>query len=215
MVYYLEITKLKIRNWLKANSYKLLASDGFTLLEAMASIFILLVGITGSLVLVSSGITNLNISKNRLIASNLAQEGLEVVHNIRDNNWLSSASLPWNDWKNASGDDRLIGDGVADSCNPCIGYVSWDSLSLGSSSFELMWNDNASVKHYDGAGTIGDSFSRIITITDNPDAAVPAGNSIKVQSTVGWGGAGSCAAGGINSGKKFCLTLEEWLYKWR
>lgn len=215
MVYYLEITKLKIKNWLKINSYKLTASDGFTLLEAMASIFILLVGITGSLVLVSSGITNLNISKNRVVASNLAQEGLETVHNIRDNNWLASTPRPWNDWKNGVGNDQVVGDGVADACSPCTGYVSWDSVSLASASTDLRWNDSVVIKHYDEAGTMGESFRRIITIADNPDVTVPAGDSVKVQSTVGWGGAGNCTVGGVNSGKKYCLSLEEWLYRWR
>lgn len=190
--------------------------SGFTLLEALTSIFILLVGITGSMVLVSSGITNLNTSKNRLIASNLAQEGLEIVHNIRDDNWLALTPRPWNDWRNPAGNNQLVGDGVADACSPCTGNVFWDSVSLGSAAPSILrWNDSVAIKHYDVAGTMGEIFSRVITITDDPDGSVPVGNSVKVQSTVGWGGAGSCTVGGINSGRKYCLTLEEWLYKWR
>lgn len=190
--------------------------EGFTLLEAMVSIFILLVGVTGSLVLVSSGITNLNVSKNRLIASNLAQEGLEIVHNIRDNNWLNSRKLvtlpSWNDWYGAP-------NGTGSSCaisSPCIGYIWWSSnfiVSGAEPSNFLRWNLNTN--HYAYDGTEGESFSRIITVTDNPDTSIPVNNSVRVQSTVGWGGAGNCIAGGINSGKKYCLTLEEWLYKWR
>ena len=118
---------LELRNYNLEPSVN--SQGGFSMLEAMVSIFILLVGVTGSLVLVSSGITNFNISKNRIIASNLAQEGLEIVHNIRDNNWLASTVRPWNDWRNAGGIDLLVGDGVADACNPCIGYLSWDSVS--------------------------------------------------------------------------------------
>lgn len=189
---------------LRATCYMLYGArreSGFTLLEAMLSIFILLVGITGAMSLVSGGITNLTVSKNRLVAINIAQEGLEIVHNIRDTNWLEGAD--WNDWD---------GDNIGDGCNPFCNYsLSWDSVVLSevAAMQDLVWN--MAVGHYEGGE--GD-IRRIITIDDNPDgdAMTP---DVRARATVGWGGAGTCSIGGVDSGKKYCVQAEEWLYNWR
>jgi len=61
---------------------------GFTLLEVMIAISILTVGIGGSYILISQTLIMASESQNRLIASYLAQEGIELVKNIRDSNWL-------------------------------------------------------------------------------------------------------------------------------
>lgn len=178
--------------------------SGFTLLEAIVSIFIMLVGITGSMTLVFNAIVGLGLAKDRIIATNLAQEGLEVVHNIRDTNWLDSASPAWNDWD---------GDGLADICTPpCTRFILWDSLNLPSVPFDLKWNSFSG--HYDNIGVSEKAFYRMINIVDNPDGN-PLTPDVRVMSTVGWGGEGSCIAGGVPSSRKNCLTLEEVLYDWR
>ncbi|MDD5589743.1 MAG: hypothetical protein PHQ47_01040 [Candidatus Portnoybacteria bacterium] len=43
------------------------------------------------------------LSQDRLVASNLAQEGFEVVRNIRDNNWEAGA-----DWNSGLGQDEYL-----------------------------------------------------------------------------------------------------------
>lgn len=169
------------------------------MLEAMVSIFIMIVGVSGAMTLVSGGILNIGVAEDRLVAINLAQEGLEVMHNIRDTNWLVNPSRPWNDW-DASG--------AADDCSGvCAGYVLWDSatLNMGSSSINLRWNG----AHYDNAGTSGETFTRSIKITDVEDINADGNiDHVKVESTVGWGGSGDCA------GYKYCVVLEERLYNW-
>lgn len=182
---------------------------GFGLLEAMVSMFIMITVITGAMYLVSGGILNIGVAEDRLIAINLAQEGLEVVHNVRDTNWL--AGRGWNRWRNASSDHLSPPDSSgATSCATC--YVLWNSQSLTTSTTirDVRWN--SSTNHYEGGGTAND-FRRIITIASNPDgiAGTP---DVSIKATVGWGGTGSCTEGGINSGRKYCVTLEERLYNW-
>lgn len=63
--------------------------NAFTLLEMMMAIFVLMVGFLGVMSLVQRAMFSTSISSDRLIAAYLAQEGLEIVRNIRDSNWLS------------------------------------------------------------------------------------------------------------------------------
>lgn len=201
----LSIVKKSFAFHLEPGIYNLEA--GFSLLEALVSIFIMLVGITGSMTLVFNGIVGLGLAKDRIIATNLAQEGLEVMHNIRDTNWLNSANPAWNDWD---------GNGVADVCpfppgSICEGFVLWDSFIFNKSPEpgDLRWNVSDNHYNYNSIGATGKSFSRKITIYNNLDGA------IIIQSTVGWGEVGSCSSGGISINRKYCLTLQERLYNWR
>jgi prepilin-type N-terminal cleavage/methylation domain-containing protein len=63
---------------------------GFSLLEVMVAIFILIMGLSSVLVLTTKSISGASRSTSRLIAANLAQEGIEVVKNIRDYNFNGS-----------------------------------------------------------------------------------------------------------------------------
>src|SRR3989344_2728791 len=64
-------------------------NKGMTLIEAIISIFILILGLVP--IFMSITVTNnlAIIIKNDLIASNLAREGIEVVRSIRDANWFN------------------------------------------------------------------------------------------------------------------------------
>jgi len=68
---------------------------GFTLAELLITIFVFTVGILGIYLVVQNSYATLNYAKNRLIAIYLAQEGIEIVRNIRDTNWLEGQS--WDD----------------------------------------------------------------------------------------------------------------------
>ena len=62
--------------------------NSFTLLEAIFAISILVLAITGSLALISRLLSFSPQVQSKLIASYLAQEGIEIVRNIRDTNWI-------------------------------------------------------------------------------------------------------------------------------
>lgn len=57
-------------------------------MESMVVIFIISLGLVGVLSLIMQNIRVEQTNKNMLIASQLAQEGLEIVRNMRDSNWL-------------------------------------------------------------------------------------------------------------------------------
>lgn len=81
---------------------------GFTLLEVIVAVFILTVGVGGSFALIQQTLFAATMAQSRIIAAYLAQEGIEIIRNIRDNNWLEQREsfevppLPlWNDGLNS------------------------------------------------------------------------------------------------------------------
>ena len=73
---------------------------GFTLLEVILAIFVIMVGIAGTLGIIQQGISYTQLSSSRLAANYLAQEGIEIVRNIRDANWLkmrTNSGITWSD----------------------------------------------------------------------------------------------------------------------
>jgi prepilin-type N-terminal cleavage/methylation domain-containing protein len=64
-------------------------SQGFTLVETLIAITILMIAIASPLVIASKGLTAALISRDQMIASLLAQESIEIVKNIRDNNFIN------------------------------------------------------------------------------------------------------------------------------
>jgi len=67
--------------------------NGFTLLEVIITIFIVAIGLVGILSLVNISLKGPALSRDRLIASGLAQEGIEIVRDIRKSN------IEWGDWE--------------------------------------------------------------------------------------------------------------------
>jgi len=69
-------------------------NNGFTIIEVMVSIMVLAVGIVGIYYIVPKLASISAINTNRFIAAQLAREGLEIIKNLRDSNWLGEAD--WN-----------------------------------------------------------------------------------------------------------------------
>ena len=61
---------------------------GITMIEMIAALFVMSVGIMGVFSLVSQTISYISITSSRLTATYLSQEGMEVIRNIRDSNFL-------------------------------------------------------------------------------------------------------------------------------
>ena len=103
---------------------------GFTLLESMVAIAIFSVGISAAVFVIVQSINVGTRTKNKIIAANLTQEGIEVMRNIRDRNWLAGrawtdgiegltdACLQWNS-------DNVAGFFINDSsaCNTNLFFV--------------------------------------------------------------------------------------------
>src|SRR3989344_3040419 len=70
---------------------KEILKKGFTLLETIVALAVITAAVVGPVVLITSGLISFGFAKNKLIALNLAQEGLELVRAIRENNVLCEA----------------------------------------------------------------------------------------------------------------------------
>jgi type II secretory pathway pseudopilin PulG len=70
---------------------------GFTIMETLVAIFILLISITGPMVFSQNGLRAAFQSRDQVTAFYLAQDAVEYVKNMRDHNILSSGSANWLD----------------------------------------------------------------------------------------------------------------------
>lgn len=76
------------RDLLKQNNMKL--SKGFTMIEIVIALFVLTVAVIGVYNAFSIMAVATTQMSDRFTAAYLAQEGIEIVRNIRDNNWLQA-----------------------------------------------------------------------------------------------------------------------------
>lgn len=73
---------------------------GFTLIEVLAAVFVVVMGVVGVFGLVTRTVSSTSFVNSQLVASYLVQEGLEIVRNIRDANFLKihkGVGGQWND----------------------------------------------------------------------------------------------------------------------
>ncbi|OGZ08359.1 MAG: hypothetical protein A3C93_02740 [Candidatus Lloydbacteria bacterium RIFCSPHIGHO2_02_FULL_54_17] len=87
---------------------------GITLIESVVSIAILSVAITGPMALAAHSIKASGAARNELIATHLAEEGLEIVRNMRDNKSAEDGS----DRKNENGNNWMV-----DIFSKCSAYL--------------------------------------------------------------------------------------------
>lgn len=127
--------------------------NGFTLIEVLIALTILTLIITSSLVTLSNNLKTARILKEQLIAVNLAQEGLEVVRNIRDKDWFLGNSF---------------GDSLPEG-GPYI--VEWNSNSLTLSATPPRIKKDVNGLYNYTTGNITE-FTRTITVTDIIEGSV-------------------------------------------
>ncbi len=68
-------------------------SNGFTLVEVLVALTILTVGLIPAFEQATTAIALSGSIRNSLIASNLAEEGVEVIRAIRDDNWFAGKNF--------------------------------------------------------------------------------------------------------------------------
>ncbi len=91
---------------------------GSIMMQVLVSLFILSLGLSGALAVIVAAIESNKTNQQRMIATNLAQEGMEGFRSIRDTNWLTySSNLRecWHFWEDTNEDGVLGNDS---SCTP-------------------------------------------------------------------------------------------------
>lgn len=68
---------------------------GFTLIETLVSIFLLLLAITGPLTFAQSSLQNAFYARDQIIAFYLAQDAIETIKHMRDNHALKQEAGRW------------------------------------------------------------------------------------------------------------------------
>ena len=69
--------------------------SGFTLLETMVAIAILLIAVVGPISLIGNSLHQIYYARDEMSAVNLAQEGIEAVRRVRDTNMIVRPSGGW------------------------------------------------------------------------------------------------------------------------
>lgn len=141
-----------------------MSSGGFTILEVIVVIFIVSLSLIGVLSLVTQTIQVQYVNKSALIASQLAQEGLELVRNKRDTNWISGAAY----WYSGLADAQATYTYKIDnSAITSVAGMSQAGLNI----------DTSGYTHQAGTPSI---FSRLITIIRSDE------NSLTASCRVYW-----------------------------
>jgi prepilin-type N-terminal cleavage/methylation domain-containing protein len=157
------------------------SNTGFTLIETLVSLAIFSVSIVALISVTASGVADTNFVKNKLTASYLAQEGVEMVRNIRDSNSLSllgGNGIPWAPFTAS----------VFSSCTPPNGCKIESSANSLVATICQVTNGYGCQLNYDSSGfytyasSTASPFSRLITVQD----ALDGNNEVKVTSTVSW-----------------------------
>ena len=204
-------------------------SKGFTLIELIISVFILSVAVVGIFNAFSIMIILTSDAADRLTATYLAQEGEEIVRNIRDTNWLNmdacnSPTPP--SYCPASWVDGLTADGLNGSPNCSNGceadYTTdtnisgaWVMKPWSASGLPLLINSGNGFYNY-SSGTIT-KFKRKIIITSIPDANNVSGYILKVEVQVSWNQKATILNAGYLAGNcqpANCIKVEGTMYDW-
>lgn len=137
---------------------------GFSLIESLVAISILIIGILSAFVLVIRTLATTPVIQSRLIAANLAQEGVELIRQIRDTNFINSQN-----WRT----------GLAE------GEYQIDSTSKTLENFDksrpLMFDDTNLIYGYKTGRTYPYFFLRKIKITNMANT-----NEMQLNVIVSW-----------------------------
>lgn len=86
------------------NTPNIKKNRGFTLVETLVAIAILVTAVTAAFTAAQNGLSSAEFSKNQVTAFYLAQEGIEYIRNLRDDNGINDRDWLYN---------------IAETGNPC------------------------------------------------------------------------------------------------
>ncbi len=157
----------------------------FTLIEVITVLFVISLGMIGVLSLIVQNIQSQSLNKNTLIAYQLAQEGVEMIRYVRDNNWREGRG-----WR----ENLASGTYYMDYLDSVPNIL----LSANKSYGNLRQDADGMYKNNPIASGAVNGFSRLISIEDYDEG-------IRVVATIYWS----------DHGREYVYYLETLLYDWR
>lgn len=163
---------------------------GFTIVEIMVVLLVVALALVGILSLITQTIQGQSYNKDNLTASQLAQEGIELIRRVRDSNW--KASQPFNT-----------------NLAPAVGMVFPYYMDYRDSAphphnlsqpGELVLHQDSNGFYFNDINSAATStpFSRLITVV------LLDSKSMEVNCTVTWG----------DHNRSYSYNLETLLYDW-
>lgn len=175
---------------------KIKNNNGFSIIEASIVLAVVSIGLLGVFSLVTQNITVQRVNRNMLVASMLAQEGIELVRSVRDNNWLDATALWDEDIAGYAGNDFII-----DNTEILGDITITDVNGINNAKLYLQAGTNF-YTHDSGGGNTPTPYSRLITVTPDPNAPV---DYYIIKSDVQW----------LENGVPKDYVAETYLYNWR
>jgi prepilin-type N-terminal cleavage/methylation domain-containing protein len=172
------------------------SDNGFTLIESLVAISILLLAITGPLTLVTSSFFASFVARDQLVASYLVQDAIEYVRAVRDGNFLENidTGTPVADWLDGHPVIDLT-DCIADTCSVDTAAEEID-ICVGDQCIVLYDSNTGVYGHNTGEDSI---FTRTVQLTE----VVPDEEYI-LEAVVSW-----------NTGTSVkSVTAEEHIFNW-
>ncbi len=197
---------LKIQqNTRQTTNYKLQTNKGFTLIETLVAISLLVIAVSSPLSLAARSLFSAHYAKDQLVASHLAQEAIEIVRQKRDQNLMlflkDTINNDRQDWlRNTQLEDAVVGTkvivimDVSDISN--LSFILVDQISGIDDNSSILKHDGSIYNHSSGNDTY---FRRVIELTKISDY------EIEVVARVRW-------KTGSFSARTF--TIKENLYNW-
>jgi hypothetical protein len=156
----------------------------------VVAIFVMIVGILGLFELINQTYSYTSVNSTNLMAAYLGKEGIEIVKNIRDSNFLKIQDGQAANWD----------DGLANCLHGCeVDYTTTsDTMRYNVEDGDfLLWDPDLGLWNYH-SGTPG-PYKRIITVTYGPDVG-----EINVKVEITWS----------ERNRSHNLVVQENLYQW-
>jgi len=170
--------------------------NGFTLIETIVAITIFTVGSLAAVGVIGQSLKLPKKTQDQVVAAHIAQEGIEIVRNIRDSNFTSGFNEDW--------DIGIFYGQPTGTFQGCVQYnmdnVDQDCTSFGLGSYVLKFDDANGVFTHDTG--VDSQFTRTITITKYDFNADNISDQMLVESDVTWPGGNS-------------VHLQEDLFNWQ
>jgi Tfp pilus assembly protein PilV len=165
---------------MKKNIYK----KGFTLLEALVAISILMVAVAAPITIAQKGLSSAVYSKDQMIASYLAQDVIEYIKNLRDFTTINDDDFNWRGMEFVQ--ECLLIDPSDLGCE--VDTISGE-MTRATPSPERLYRDNNGFYVYSPEGLEETKFSRVVKVIQDPEETNDNDRAL-IEVTVNWNNGG-------------------------